>query len=369
MTKVPFLDLKAQYASIRDEVRMALDRLCQNASFILGEEVERFEQAFASYCEVKHCVALNSGTSALHLALLSAGVGRGDQVITTANTFVATVEAISYTGAQPVFVDIDPNSANIDPQLIEKAVTKHTKAVIPVHLYGRPADLNSISQIAMRHNLTVIEDACQAHGARYCGRRVGSFGHAAAFSFYPSKNLGAYGEGGALTTNDDGVAEFVRTLRNHGETSRYFHDVVGYNYRMDGFQAVVLNVKLKRLEEWTKKRQEYARLYRTLLTGARVNLPRDDPGAEAVYHLFVAYVEDRDRVRARLQDYGIQTAIHYPKPLHLQKAYAHIGCASGSLPFTEQACERVFSMPLFPEMTADQVRCSAEALAAIVRRE
>src|SRR5216684_8311904 len=369
MVKVPFFDLKAQYASIRDEVRMALDRVCTNASFILGEEVERFEHTFASYCEAKHCVAVNSGTSALHLALLSAGVGLGDEVITTANTFIATLEAICYTGAKPVFVDIDPNSANLDPRLIEKAVTKHTKAIIPVHLYGRPADLNRIMQIAARHKLTVIEDACQAHGARYCGRRVGSFGHAAVFSFYPSKNLGAYGEGGALTTNDDEVAEFVRTLRNHGESSRYFHDVVGYNYRMDGFQAAVLNVKLKRLEEWTKKRQEYARLYRTLLTGARVDLPKDDPGAEGVYHLFVAYVEDRDRVRAMLQDCGIHTAIHYPKPVHLQKAYAHIACESGSLPFTERACERVLSMPLFPEMTSDQVRCSAEAPAAIVGRE
>src|SRR5258707_434197 len=234
---VPYFDLKAQYGSIRDEILTALDRVCQNASFIMGTEVAAFEQEFAAYCEVKHCVALNTGTSALHLALLSAGVGPGDEVITTANTFIATAEAICYTGAKPVFVDIDPATANIDPALIEKVITPRTRAIIPVHLYGRPADLAAIIVIATRHRLTVIEDACQAHGSTYRGKRVGGFGHAAAFSFYPGKNLGAYGEGGALTTNDDEVANFARALRSHGETSRYFHKYIGYNYRMDGFQA------------------------------------------------------------------------------------------------------------------------------------
>jgi dTDP-4-amino-4,6-dideoxygalactose transaminase len=270
---VPYSDLKAQYAELRSEIWAALDRVCQNASFILGEEVTRFEQAFPSYCEVKHCVALNSGTSALHLVLLSAGVGAGDEVITTANTFIATAEAICYTGATPVFADIDPDTANLDPALIEPAITKRSKAIVPVHLYGRPADLSSILTIAKRHNLVVIEDACQAHGARYRGKRVGGFGYAVPFSFYPGKNLGAYGEGGALTTKDDAVAQFAREMRSHGESKRYFHDRIGYNYRMDGFQGAVLNVKLKYLDRWTAQRQEFARLYRERFAGSKVRIP------------------------------------------------------------------------------------------------
>lgn len=366
--KVPFFDLKAQYGAIGDEVRAALDRVCRNAAFILGEEVSRFEKAFAGYCETRHCVAVNSGTSALHLALLAAEVGRGDEVVTTANSFVGTVEAILYTGAKPVFVDIDPATANLDPKLIEPVITERTRAIVPVHLYGRPAALDPILEIAARRNLIVIEDACQAHGARYRGRRVGSFGNAAAFSFYPGKNLGAYGEGGALTTNDDGIAEFARAMRDHGQSVRYFHDRVGYNYRMDGFQGAVLNVKLKHLARWTAARQEYARLYRSLLEGARVDLPCDDPASESVYHLFVAYVDDRDRVRRELEAHGVQTAVHYPRPLHLQKALASVGYPPGSLPHTERACERVLSMPLFPEMTRDQVKYAAESLVALSSR-
>src|SRR5258708_29705623 len=262
---VPYFDLKAQYAELRGEISAALDRVCQDASFVLGEEVSRFEQAFAGYCEVKHCVAMNSGTSALHLALLSAGIGPGDEVITTANTFIATAEAICYTGATPVFTDIDPATANLDPALIERAISKRTKAIIPVHLYGRPADLDPMLEIANHHNLVVIEDACQAHGARYNGKRVGGFGHAAVFSFYPGKNLGAYGEGGALTTNNDAVAQFAREMRTHGESKRYFHDRVGYNYRMEGFQGAVLNGKLRHIDNCTAKRQEFAGLYRKCL--------------------------------------------------------------------------------------------------------
>ena len=364
--QVPYFDLKEQYAKLRHEIREALDRVCQNAAFILGEEVERFEHAFAEYCGVKHCVALNSGTSALHLALISAGIGPGDEVITVSNTFIATAEAINYTGAKPVFVDIDPATANINADEIEKAITKLTRAIIPVHLYGRPVDLDEIIKIAARHRLLVIEDACQAHGAKYNGKRVGGFQHAAAFSFYPGKNLGAYGEGGALTTNDDEVAKLVRTLRNHGESTRYFHKYVGYNYRMDGFQAAVLNIKMKHLDDWTAKRQERAGLYRDLLSGANVEIPQDSPEAECVYHLFVVYAENRDRVREELLKRGIQTAIHYPKPIHLQEAFADLGLGSGSLPHTELACQRVMSMPLFPEMSEDQVRYAASALAEVV---
>ena len=364
--QVPYFDLKMQYASMQQEVRDALDRVCKNSSFILGEEVVKFEQEFAEYCGVKHCLALNTGTSALHLALLAAGVGPGDEVITTSNTFIATAEAVSYTHAKPVFVDIDPRTANIDPSAVAAAVTPRTKAIIPVHLYGRPADLDAILKIGERHGIPVIEDACQAHGARYRGKRVGGFGIAGAFSFYPGKNLGAYGEGGALTTNDDSVAKLCKILRDHGQASRYYHDYVGYNYRMDGFQGAVLRVKLRRLDAWTKRRQEISALYRKALVGARIEIPQDDPQNESVYHLFVAWVENRDAVRAELEKRGVGTAIHYPVPVHLQKAYADLQHARGSFPHTERASDRVFSLPLFPEMTTEQAEYAAETIAEVI---
>jgi dTDP-4-amino-4,6-dideoxygalactose transaminase len=360
--KAPYFDLKDQYSALRDEILGALDRVCRDSSFVLGNEVAQFEKEFAAYCEARYCVAVNSGTSALHLALLGAGVGPGDEVVTTGNTFIATAEAVSYTGAQPVFVDIDPATANISPKQIEQAITDKTKVILPVHLYGRPVDFAAIAEIAERHELTVIEDACQAHGARYHGRRVGSLGRAAAFSFYPGKNLGAYGEGGALTTNDEHIADLARMLRDHGQTRRYFHDVIGYNYRMDGFQGAVLGVKLRHLNDWTAKRQELAGLYRDLLAKSPVALPQDDPQSESVYHLFVVYTDARDQVRAQLEARGVQTAIHYPRPVHLQVPYAELGYRPGSLPHTENACERCFSMPLYPELSRDQVRYAAEAL-------
>jgi len=358
--------LKAQYESLRDEILPALDRVCHNAAFILGDEVAAFEAEFAAYCEVKHCVAVNSGTSALHLALLGVSAGEGDEVITTPNTFIATAEAISYVGARPVFVDIDPATANIDPRGIEAAITARTRAIVPVHLYGRPADLDPILAVAERHSIPVVEDACQAHGARYRGRRVGGIGQAAAFSFYPGKNLGAYGEGGALTTNDDRLAELAHVLRQHGEPTRYFHDMVGYNYRMDGFQGAVLRVKLRHLAAWTAQRQALVRRYRERLAGARLATPADNPHDEAVHHLFVVYLDDRDAVRATLQARGIETAIHYPRPVHLQRAYAELGYAPGSLPHAERACARVLSLPLFPEMTLTQVDYVATTLAGLV---
>lgn len=367
--QVPYFDLKMQYAGLRDEMLEAIDRVCKNTSFILGEEVTKFEQEFAAYCGAKHCIAMNTGTSALHLPLLAAGIGAGDEVITTPNTFIATAEAISYAGAKPVFVDIDPATANIDPRAIEKAITPRTKAIIPVHLYGRPADLDAIQAIAEKHKLTLIEDACQAHGARYKGKRTGGFGIAAAFSFYPGKNLGAYGEGGAMTTNDDEVAKRCRILRDHGQVTRYYHDFVGYNYRMDGFQGAVLRIKLKHLDKWTKRRQEIAALYRERLAGARLEFPQDDAGNESVYHLFVVYVENRDAVRAEMEKRGVQTAIHYPVPVHLQKAYADLGHKPGSFPHTERAADRVFSMPLFPEMTNEQAEYAAATLVEVVGRK
>ena len=363
---VPYFDLKAQYRSLRDEILPALDRVCHNAAFILGEEVAAFEAEFAAYCDVKHCVALNSGTSALHLALLGVGVGQGDEVITTSNTFIATAEAIAYVGARPVFVDIDPATANIDPARIEAAITSRTRAILPVHLYGRPADLDAILAVAKRGSIPVVEDACQAHGARSRGRRVGGIGQAAAFSFYPGKNLGAYGEGGALTTNDDRLAQLARTLRQHGEPARYFHDMIGYNYRMDGFQGAVLRIKLRHLQAWTARRQAIARRYRQRLAGTRVALPADDPRDQAVYHLFVVYVDNRDDVRAALQASGVETAIHYPRPVHLQRAFEGLGHGPGSLPHSEHACTRVLSLPLFPEMTDEQVDYAATTLAGLV---
>jgi dTDP-4-amino-4,6-dideoxygalactose transaminase len=363
---VPYADLKAQYAALREEVLAALDCVGRRAAFILGEEVLEFEQEFAAFCDVKYCVALNSGTSALHLALLGAGVGAGDEVITTSNSFIATAEAISYTGAKPVFVDIDSHTANIDPGLIAAAVTPRTRAILPVHLYGLAAEMDPVLEIAALHRLAVIEDACQAHGARYHGKRVGSIGVAAAFSFYPSKNLGAYGEGGALTTNDDALAAQVRALRSHGESRRYFHDAIGYNYRMEGFQGAVLRVKLKRLEQWNARRKELADIYRRSLAGARVQLQDGGPTGERVDHLFVAYVDERDAVRARLEERGVQTGVYYPLPIHLQKPYQCLGYQRGDLPRAEMACERVISMPLYPEMSDEQASYAAQTLREIV---
>jgi dTDP-4-amino-4,6-dideoxygalactose transaminase len=363
---VPYFDLKAQYASLREEVLAALDRVGQRAAFILGEEVQEFEKEFAAYCGVRHCVAVNSGTSALHLALLAAGVKPGDEVITTPNSFIATAEAISYTGSTPVFTDIDPQTANIDPSQITRALSSHTRAILPVHLYGLPAEMDQILEIASRHNLAVIEDACQAHGARYHGRRVGSIGSAAAFSFYPTKNMGGYGEGGALTTNDDEVAALARTLRSHGEVRRYTHDHIGYNYRMEGFQGAVLRIKLKRLDEWNARRKKVAEIYRRVLTGARLEMQEGAACDERIYHLFVVFVDNRDAVRAKIEERGVQTAIYYPLPIHLQEPYQSLGYPKGSLPHVERACERVIAMPLYPELTDEQVTYAATTLREIV---
>jgi dTDP-4-amino-4,6-dideoxygalactose transaminase len=360
--QIPFYDLKWEYEALRDEIRDGLDRVCRKSAFVLGEEVEAFEKEFAEFCEVKHCVALNSGTSALHLGLLSLGVQDGDEVITTPNTFIATAEAINYCSARPVFVDIDPGTANLDPRLVERAITKRTKAMIPVHLYGRPADMEPLLEIAARNGLAVLEDASQAHGARYRGKRVGSLANAATFSFYPSKNLAAYGEGGALVSNDDRVAQYARAARTHGQQRRYEHSFIGFNYRMEGFQGAILRIKLRRLPEWTARRRHIAALYRELLDGAPVEIPRDDPRDEPVYHLFSIYSARRDALRRHLESKGIETAVHYPKPLHLQPAFASLGCPPNSFPHAESACSRVLSLPLFPALTDDQVRQVAAAI-------
>jgi dTDP-4-amino-4,6-dideoxygalactose transaminase len=367
--KVPFLDLKSEYAELRDDILPALDRVCQASAFVQGPEVEAFEKEFADFCGTKHCVALSSGTAALHLGLLALGVQPGDEVITTPNTFLATAEAITYCGAQPVLVDIDPATANIDPNLIERAITRCTRAIVPVHLYGRPADVHAIRTIAARHNIRVLEDAAQAHGARYRGERVGGLADAAAFSFYPTKNLGTYGEGGALTTNDDRIAQFAQAARSHGQTARYAHEFVGYNYRMQGFQGAVLRIKLRYLNAWTERRQAIAREYHSILQNARVELPVDDPRDECVYHQFVVYVNNRCLVITKLAEREIETAIHYPKPVHLQPAYSSLGDPVGTFPHTERACDRVLSLPLFPSMSDEQVRHVANSLLEIVDKK
>ena len=367
--KVPLLDLQSEYAELRDEILPALDRICKTAAFVQGPEVEAFEREFADFCGIKHCVALSSGTAALHLALLALGVQPGDDVITTPNSFLATAEAITYCGARPVFVDIDPATANLDPRLIERCITPRTRAILPVHLYGRPADMDPIREIAARRHLRILEDAAQAHAARYRAQRVGSLGLAAAFSFYPTKNLGAYGEGGALTTNDDAIAKFARAARSHGQTARYEHEFPGYNYRMQGFQGAVLRIKLRRLHAWTERRREIAKEYRRLLEGARLEMPQDDPRDECVYHQFVIYVNNRNSVITQLAARGIDTAVHYPKPIHLQCAYSSLGYPAGTFPNTERACERVLSLPIFPTMTAEQVNYVANAVLEVVGKK
>ncbi|MGH9744567.1 MAG: DegT/DnrJ/EryC1/StrS family aminotransferase [Candidatus Acidiferrales bacterium] len=364
--KVPLLDLRAEYDGLRDEILPALDRICENSAFVLGEEVELFEREFATYCGAKHCVALSSGTAALHLGLLALGVQPGDEVITSTNTFLATAEAITYCGARPVFVDIDATTANLDPARFERAITPRTRAIIPIHLYGRPADIDAIRPIAERHRLLILEDAAQAHGARYRGRCVGSLANAGAFSFYPTKNLGAYGEGGALTTDDDQIAKYARAARSHGQTARYEHEFVGYNYRMHGFQGAVLRIKLRYLDRWTARRQKIAREYRRVFANGRLGLPVDDPRDECVYHQFVIYVNNRNSVISKLAEREIETAIHYPKPLHLQPAYSSLAYPPCSFPLAERACEHVMSLPIHPGMTAGQVTHVATSVLEIV---
>jgi dTDP-4-amino-4,6-dideoxygalactose transaminase len=363
--RIPFLNLPVQYSALREEILAAIDRVARQASFTLGEEVEAFEREFADFSGLPFAVAVNSGTSALHLALLAAGIGPGDEVITTSNTFVATVEAIAYTGARPVFADIDPRTANLDPQKAAAAITPRTRVILPVHLYGRPAAMEEFADLARSRSLILIEDACQAHGARYRGKPVGAFGLASAFSFYPTKNLGAYGEAGALVTADPAVNELVRSLRNHGQGNRYVYDRVGYNYRMEAFQAAVLRVKLRWIGPWTEHRRKIAQIYRERLAEANLEMPADERESEPVYHAFAVYIDHRDKVREKLAAQGIETALYYPEPLHFQKPFASLGFGAGSLPVTERACERVLCLPISPELTFDEAAYVAESLLEI----
>src|SRR5271166_1387541 len=353
--KVPFLDLKAQYRSIKPEIDATVAGVLENCQFVLGPEVSGFEQDFAAYCGTSECIAVNSGTSALHLSLLAAGVGPGDEVITVPFTFVASVASILYAGARPVLVDIDPRSFTMDPNAVETAITPRTKAIMPVHLYGQATDMDPIMEIAKRRGLVVIEDAAQAHGAKYKGRPVGSIGNMACFSFYPGKNLGAYGEGGAVTTSNPEYARTVRMLRDWGQDRKYHHVLRGFNYRMEGFQGAILRVKLRHLERWTEARRAVVQQYDELLANSGVGTPTEMPWARHVYHVYTLRTEDRDGLQASLQAEGIQTGIHYPVPVHLQPAYADLGYGRGTFPRSEAAAEQVLSLPLYPELSSQAV--------------
>jgi dTDP-4-amino-4,6-dideoxygalactose transaminase len=348
------LDLRAQYVRIREELLRAMQEVADSTTYVLGPKVAEFEKAFAAYVGAKHCVGVNSGTSALHLALLSAGVGPGDEVITVPMTFIATSWAVSYVGARPVYVDVGPDTYTMDVSQVERRLTRRTKAILPVHLYGQPADLGPLLEVSRRHGVPLIEDAAQAHGAEYRGRRAGTFGLAGCFSFYPGKNLGALGEGGAVVTDDDRVAARLRALRDHAQAQRYHHEEVGFNYRMDALQGAVLAVKLKYLDRWTEARRFLAERYRTHLARLPLRLPAERHGRRHVWHLFVALHPERDRLRRELEARGVQTGLHYPIPLHLQKAYAHLGHRAGDFPVAERVGRECLTLPLFAEMTVRQ---------------
>jgi dTDP-4-amino-4,6-dideoxygalactose transaminase len=360
--EIPFVDLKAQYATIREEVLTELADVLEGMQLFLGPRQRAFEANFAAYCEAAECVSMSNGTDALELALRALGVGPGDEVLTAPNSFIATAEAISATGATPTFADVDARTALLDPAEVAKLISPRTKVIIPVHLYGRPAEMVALRKVA--GGIPIIEDACQAHGARYQGRRAGSLGDLACFSFYFSKNLGAYGEAGAVTTNDPALAERVRMLRDHGSKVRYEHDVVGRNARMDELQAAILGVKLRHLDEWNARRRANAAKLSAALADTSLVLPMlGGEGIEEVFHLYVVQHPERDRLRAFLGERGVQTGIHYPYPIHLQKAYADLGYEPGAFPVAERLCATILSLPMYAELTSEQI----ERVASCVR--
>jgi dTDP-4-amino-4,6-dideoxygalactose transaminase len=364
---VPLADLKAQYAQVGAEITEELRSVMESSAFILGPKVARFEMDFAKYVGSKHCVGVSSGTAALHLALICAGVGYGDEVITVPMTFIATSWAISYVGAKPVFVDIDPVTCTLDVAQVEKHITPKTKAILPVHLYGQPADMAALMEIGRRRGIPVIEDAAQAHGAKFRGLGAGSIGQTGCFSFYPGKNLGAYGEAGAVVTDDDAIAARLRALRDHAQDKRYYHKEIGFNYRMDGFQGAVLGVKLRYLEDWTRRRALLANRYRQLLDGLPLQLPTEAADRRHVWHLFVVLHPQRDRLQRELDARGISTGLHYPVPLHLQQAYRHLGYEAGAFPVAERVANECLTLPLFAEMTIEQQGAVVEALTDILK--
>ena len=352
---VPFLDLKAQYLSIKAEIDEAVLGVLASSVYVLGPEVAKFEEEFAAHQEVEHGVAVNTGTSALHVALLAAGVGPGDEVITVSMTFIATAAAISYTGATPVFVDVDPDTFTMDPSKIEAKITPRTKVILPVHLYGQAADMDPIMEIAERHGLVVIEDAAQAHGAEYRGKRVGGIGHMGTFSFYPGKNLGGFGEGGIVTTNNADYVRHMKLLRDWGQEKKYHHDMLAYNFRMDAIQAAILRVKLRYLEAWTELRRSHALQYEACLSKLGIRRATELAGRRHVYHIYGVFHPARQQLQAALQSEGIHTGMHYPIPVHLQKPYESLGYLEGDFPVTEQTAKEQLSLPMFAELTQEQV--------------
>jgi len=354
---VPFVDLKTQYHSLKPQMDDAIQSVLERSAFVMGKEHNEFEQSFAAYIGARHCLGVSTGTDALELAIRACGIGPGNEVITVANTFIATTEAISCAGASIRLVDADPRTYNMDPAKIESALTPQTKALIPVHLYGQPADMNPIMEIARKHGLKVIEDCAQAHGAKYHGQKVGTFGDVACFSFYPGKNLGAYGDGGAVITNDAEIADRVKLLRNHGSHEKYVHAIEGYCRRLDNLQAAVLGVKLPHLDEWNAARRRAAAMYDQLLADVPgVVAPYVLPDVEPVYHLYVIQIPNRDRVQSALKAQGVETGIHYPIPLHQQPAYAHLGYKPEDFPISAALGPKILSLPMFSDITEEQIR-------------
>lgn len=353
---IPAVNLKAQYSTIKAEIDDAIAHVLESGNFILGENVRLFEEEFAEYNGAKYGISVASGTSAIHLALLSCGIKKGDEVITVANTFTPTVLAICYTGASPVFVDIDPETYNINVSKVESLVTKKTRAILPVHLYGQPADMGPLMDLAEDRGLHIVEDACQAHGAEYKGKKAGTFGSAGCFSFYPTKNLGAYGDGGMVITDDEKIYRKLKLLRNYGQAKTYHSLIKGFNSRLDELQAAILRVKLKKVDGWNEKRRAHAWLYDKLLKGSGVVVPLEREGRKHVYHQYVIRCLRRDRLQQWLSEHGVLTNIHYPVPVHLQKAFSGLGVAKGSLPVTEKYAKRILSLPMYPEMYPEQVK-------------
>ncbi|MDX6305577.1 MAG: hypothetical protein QOI77_2546 [Blastocatellia bacterium] len=362
MKNIPLVGLFDQYQTIKPEIDAAIENIITKSAFVGGEEVRNFEAEFAAYCETKACVGVGNGTDAIYLTLRAMGVGSGDEVITVAQTFIATSEAISMTGARPVFVDIKEDTMLMDPALLEQAITPRTKVILPVHLYGQTCDLDAIMEIADRHGLKVIEDAAQAHGARWRGRRAGSIGDAACFSFYPGKNLGAFGDGGAVVSQDEDLIERIRMLANHGRLEKYTHKMEGVNSRLDGLQAAILRVKLRHLDEWNQSRRRHADFYFETLSGSELRMPVVDENAQPVWHLFVVRVSDREAFQQKLKEEGIATGVHYPIPLHLQPACQYLGIPPGSLPVTEEVSGEVVSLPMYPELTSAQLETIVNAI-------
>jgi dTDP-4-amino-4,6-dideoxygalactose transaminase len=363
---IPLIDLTSQHRMLRDEINSAVQGVLDRGDFILGQDVSKLEEEFAAYCGTKYAIGVDSGLSALELSLRAFGVGPGDEVIVPAHTFTATAAAVTFTGAKPVFVDADPETMCIDVEKLEAAITRHTKAILPVHLYGLPVDMDRIATIAEKYHLAIVEDACQAHGAMYKGKRTGGLGHAAGFSFYPTKNLGACGDAGIITTNDANVVEAVKAMRNCGQKSKNVHELPPFNHRLDSIQAAILRVKLHYLDQWIASRRKLAAVYDRMLASCNVIRPVEPAGYEHVYHLYVIRCENRDALQAYLKEHGIGTAIHYPQPVHLQPFYTQKGGAKGQFPVAEEICTEILSLPMYPELTDEQVEVVASEIGRLM---